>query len=282
MKSSNKFDRQIAFFGKEGQEIIERTKVSIVGTGGIGSHVAQHLAFLGINSFTIMDKDKLEETNKNRLIGLQETDQIDVPKVDIVERLIKQINSSAVVNSIKDSFISELGFEALKKSDIIFGCVDNDGPRLVMNEFCSAYEIPYIDIATEIDSESPEYGGRIISIFNGNQCLFCLDEISGEEVQEYFESPEEAVDRRKIYGMSPDHLGESGPSVVTLNGIVASVAVTEFMVQITGIRNAIPFLKYVGTRGLLVRNTDEPKNGCYYCKSVRGKGENIDFKKYLN
>jgi hypothetical protein len=43
-----RFDRQIRAFGEEGQSLIERLKVAVVGVGGIGSLVAEQLVRAGI------------------------------------------------------------------------------------------------------------------------------------------------------------------------------------------------------------------------------------------
>lgn len=269
MKAKNRYERQERLFGKEGQEKLGRTHVVIVGVGGIGSHVAQQLAHLGVGNITFIDDDKLEDTNLNRLIGVYDNDKIGTPKVEIIERLIKQINPNLAVNSIPDTVVSKAGFEALKNGDFIFGCVDNDGVRSFINEVAQAFEIPYLDVATGIDPEDMDYGGRMIFI-NGECCLYCLNEIDHEEVRIYFESPEAKNDREEIYGINKDDLGDSGPSVVNLNGILASLATTEFMIYMTGLRKPKKFLNYNGKMGTLNNRTDNPNEGCYYCNSVRG------------
>ena len=74
--NTGRFERQVRLFGKEGQERIKNAHVAVIGAGGIGSHVVQQLAFLGVGCLTIIDSDDLEETNKNRLIGSRYDDPI--------------------------------------------------------------------------------------------------------------------------------------------------------------------------------------------------------------
>ena len=64
----DRFSRQILAFGEKGQSAIAHTKVGIVGLGGVGSFVAQMLAYLGVNEFLLVDDDIIEESNLNRLI----------------------------------------------------------------------------------------------------------------------------------------------------------------------------------------------------------------------
>lgn len=276
----NRFERQIRFFGKEGQIILSNTHVCIVGVGGIGSHLAQQLAYLGIGSISLLDDDKLEETNLNRLIGAEHKNPVGKPKVDIIEQLINSINPEIKINKVYANLISKIGFATVKQSDFIFGCLDNDGARFILNEICLANEIPFIDSATDIISKT-EYGGRVVSIIDEDSCLQCLGLISSEEVRRYLADPDIRKDEESIYGVNKELLDDRSPSVVTLNGIIASVAATEFFLNQTEIRKAKVYLKYHGNRGILTEVIDEPDNDCYWCKEIRGKHEKIDFNKYI-
>jgi tRNA A37 threonylcarbamoyladenosine dehydratase len=55
----NKYSRQMLFFGKSGQDKLGAVKVAVVGIGGIGSHIVQQLAFLGINHICLIISDAL-------------------------------------------------------------------------------------------------------------------------------------------------------------------------------------------------------------------------------
>jgi hypothetical protein len=71
----------------------------------------------------------------------------------------------------------------------------------------------------------------------GDDCLMCLDILDQEEVRQDLASPSERRDRDRIYGVDRNFLDEAGPSVVSINGVIASLAVTEFMVTVTEIRS---------------------------------------------
>lgn len=276
------FNRQIQFFGLKGQEILHQLHVTIVGVGGTGSHIAQQLAFLGVGTIAIVDDDTLEKTNKNRLIGVQSSDEIGTPKVDIVERNIKNISPTTTVIKVPQPLISNEGFEAIKTSLFAFGCVDNDGARLVQNELCVAYEIPFIDVASDIINDNGEYGGHIISVIDNQSCLYCLGQIDPQEANRHLLNPAARKDWEAIYGVDKKLLGEGGPSVVSINGIVSSLAVTEFMLHVTKIREVKRFLQYKGSRGIVVDKKEIPKPNCYYCQCVRRTRELANLDKYLN
>lgn len=61
-------------------------------------------------------------------------------------------------------------------------------------------------------------------------------------------------------------LDNVGPSVVSLNGAIASLGVTEFMLAVTGIRAPNRLLTYNGRTGKVTVSTDEPAPGGYCCK----------------
>jgi hypothetical protein len=56
--------------------------------------------------------------------------------------------------------------------------------------------------------------------------------------------------------------------VVSLNGVVASLAVTEFMVFVTGMRAPAGQLIYRGETPVVRRVVDEPEPGCYFCNGL--------------
>lgn len=282
--SQERYDRQVRFFRKEGQDKLSSTKVAIVGVGGLGSHVVQQLAFLGVRDITIIDEDVSDITNLNRLIGSHHNDHLsNLAKVAVTERMVREIDPTIKITKIEKNLISKESFNAVKNANYVFGCVDNDGPRLVLTELCSAYKLPYFDLASEIIPDSKlSYGGRVCFSNEGQGCLACLDQISSEEVGEYFMSKESKDDRRKIYGLPVDEQQGSGPSVVTLNGIVASLATMEFMVHVTGIRNAQRLVIYHGNYSKVTVSIDKPKADCHYCKCVYGMEQKARVERYLS
>lgn len=88
-------------------------------------------------------------------------------------------------------------------------------------------------------------------------------------------------DRSKIYGVDADLLEEGGPSVVSLNGVVASLGVTEYMVGASGIREPRRLLTYRGDQGIVTVGGQQLAPGCYYCTMVTGKGADAGVERLL-
>lgn len=281
---SRRHERQVSFFGEEGQRSLRSKRVAVVGAGGTGSHVVQQLAYLGVGGIVAVDSEELDETNLNRYVTAWHDDPIPGSrKVDLAERLIRRIDPEIAVTTVHDTLVSDAAYSAILKSDAVFGCVDKDGARFVLNELCIAYDLPYFDVASGITPEG-SYGGRICVALGGGGCLFCYDELDGNEVDSDLSRPEQNEAKRAIYGVSLEELGNSGPSVVSINGVVASLGVTEFMVWATGIRRPHGLLTYRGNRGIVTYADPDgnlPWKGCYYCDGIRGQRDAADVQRYI-
>jgi len=267
--------RSIAFFGDEGYRRLRETTVAVVGIGGLGTLVVQQLALLRVGKLIVIDAEDIDTTNRNRYVGVLDDDPIPgTPKVEVARRLVVGISPGTEVVTIQKSVVSDEAFDALEGASHLFGCVDNDAVRVILTEFAAAFRIPYIDAATEIISgdDRLRYGGRVVVAWDGHGCLSCFDELDHANVRKHLTSETGRRDEEAIYGAARSALGGSGPSVGCINGVVASLAVTEFMLAVTGIRPANRLLRYRADLAVVTRSTDPPPADCYYCAALRGQG----------
>jgi len=266
--SQHRFARQIALFGELGQERIAKARCVIIGVGGLGTQLIMQLALLGVRHFVLIDNEEVSETNRNRYYGLRHDDPVPgFRKVDLGERIAHSIDPTIVVEGIFDPFIGEAGFAAIHSADIVFGCLDLEGARLVLNDVCTAYGQSYIDLASDvIPGEHPDYGGRVCVSMNGDGCIQCLGVLDTKEAGADLAGEAERRNRAALYGVDRALLGNSGPSVVSIIGVVVSLAVTEFMVAVTNLREPQRVLTYKGSSGKVFASADQPAADCYYCK----------------
>lgn len=278
-----RFDRNARFFGAEGQLKLRASRVAVVGVGGLGTQVVQQLALLGVGELILIDHEELETTNLNRYVSAQHDDPVPgTSKVDIALRMVARIDPELKVTPVPYPLMSREAFDALKGATAVFGCLDDDAPRFVVNEFCSAYDLPLVDLASDIFPGPPlVYGGRVAVIWNRPGCLHCLDVLDMTEVARGLESVSQREQRLKIYGVDRQDLDQKGPSVVSLNGVVASLGVTEFMVAVTGIRSPNRLTNYYGNTGKVVVSADLPLKDCYYCNVVHRAGDGIELYRYV-
>jgi ThiF family protein len=281
--SGDRFDRQVRFFGRDGQAKLRAARVAVVGVGGLGTHVVQQLALLGVGELSLIDSEELAESNRNRYVGARHDDRIPgTPKVLIGERLTKEIDPTIQVVKIPESLVSDQAFAAVIAADYTFGCLDSEGARLVLNELCAAYARPYFDLASDIVPGEPlTYGGRVCVAWDGNGCLVCYGLLDVAEAQAQLAGPEDRRAREALYGVQASALDRAGPSVVSINGVVASLAVTEFVVAVTGLRRPQSVLTYRGHMGRVTVSADPPAPDCYYCHGIRGRGDAVDVQQYI-
>jgi hypothetical protein len=93
------------------------------------------------------------------------------------------------------------------------------------------------------------------------------------DVRRYLSSEMEQENEASAYGVPVDALlPGTGPSVVTINGIVAGLGVTEFWASVAEIRDANVDIFYRGREGAIRKSIDLPAPNCYYCETVAGTG----------
>lgn len=268
MTADARYDRQMALFGASGQDRIAATRAAVIGLGGLGSHLAQQLAYLGVVDFILMDADRLENSNLNRLIGAGPAD-VGTDKVAVAERTIRGAEPEARIVQAAVHFPAPGSVSELARADVLFGCVDDDTARLELVRHASMHAQPYIDLASDI-APTGEFGGRILFAKDGQRCLSCAGELDQHALARAQMTDYQRAADDEIYGVDRAALGAGGPSVVSVNGVVASLAVTEFMVWRTGLREPFGHLNYRGDRATVGRRADPDREYCHYCMGLWG------------
>lgn len=277
----DRYHRSTLLFGAEGQRRLRSTSALVIGASGLGSPLIQHLALLGVKRITSVDDEELDETNRNRFVGAKHTDPVPgSPKVDLVCRMIREINPDVGSVALQCGLVSEEAFDAVRAGDWVFGCLDKDGPRAILNELCAAYEKPYIDLASDVP-EPGIYGGRVCVAVGGSGCLDCLGLLDRRAVRRYIETDEQREREDAVYGIAKGALEKKGPSVSPVNGVIAALAATEFMVAVTGLRAPTRLQEYRGWESKVVVVKDEPRPDCLCCTGIRGKPKEADVERYL-
>ncbi|MBS4032021.1 MAG: ThiF family adenylyltransferase [Clostridiales bacterium] len=264
------YDRQVKMFGHDGQKLLAETPVTIIGAGGTGSVIGNQLAYLGVTNFTIMDEDLVEHSNLNRLLGASPKD-ISKYKADVLADTICRINPEAKVKVFKENLRADnVPFE-LTESQVLFLCTDSMISRAILNDISLRYLIPIIDIGVGINAKDGEVfsaGGKIYLAIPGIACLQCLKRISADALLQ----EQMLLDKRYkgyVHGYEIKR-----PSVISLNSLIASQAVTTFIDLITGcLGHQISYVKcYDMLEGDLLTMDIIKESSCRYCDSLKGMG----------
>ena len=149
------FARNELFWGKKNQEKLKNTNIAIFGLGGVGSFVAETLARTGIEHFTVIDFDKVSQSNINRqLIALQTT--VGKFKADITKKRILDINPNANINAINDFYTSDMNEIFKNKFDFVVDAIDSYNFKIELIEYCHQNNIPIITSMGAASRIAPE------------------------------------------------------------------------------------------------------------------------------
>ncbi|HEX8961231.1 MAG TPA: HesA/MoeB/ThiF family protein [Geobacteraceae bacterium] len=120
-----------------------RSRVAIIGCGGLGGYLIEELSRLGVGHLTLIDPDVFEEHNLNRQI-LSSLDVIGCPKVDVAAERVRDINPAVTVASLRTAFSPDNGTELLEGADVVLDGLDNVATRLALAHACREMAIPLV------------------------------------------------------------------------------------------------------------------------------------------
>lgn len=121
--------------GTEGQEKLQRSRVLIVGAGGLGSPVALYLAAAGVGTIGIVDHDRVSLSNLQRQI-LYSSDDVGKEKARVARDRLLAINPTINVSSYVVRLDSSNAFSILNEYEIVADCSDNFPTRYLINDAC--------------------------------------------------------------------------------------------------------------------------------------------------
>lgn len=123
--NSSIFQRTALLIGSEGMERLAKSNVILFGVGGVGSWCAESLIRSGIRQLTIVDFDKVAESNINRQL-MATTVTIGEYKVDVLKKRLLDINPSAEINALKEVYDAETAESfQLDSYDVIIDAIDS-------------------------------------------------------------------------------------------------------------------------------------------------------------
>jgi len=261
-------ERNYRAFGKQGQAVISGMKVVMVGCGGLGWQVVLQLVALGVRKLLLIDPDSLEITNMNRMPGAPFS-KVGEPKVKVLAEISKQMNPKLDVRYEVASVFEKRIQEKMKRYDVIIAGLDFQRPRSELNRFAVKYVKYYLDAGSEIILENGKVkhaGGQINLVIPGvGPCLACNNTLDWKSIlYEGMDKREQEfeVKRGYIRGVS-----EPSASVVSINGVVASSLVNEFLALATGLKEPAyyTYFDYM-SKGSLMFTIDAKRNEkCIIC-----------------
>lgn len=145
----NRFARHIVLpeLGGAGQVALANAHVVLVGCGGIGSPALQYLAAAGVGKLTLIDDDRVEESNLQRQT-IFSTGDIGRLKADTAADWVGRFDPALKVRALVGRVGSDLAPARVPEgaSLVLDGC-DNFATRLAVSDACVAAGVPLVSAA---------------------------------------------------------------------------------------------------------------------------------------
>ena len=130
-------------FGAAGQTRLARAHVLVVGAGGLGVPVLQYLAGAGVGHITLVDGDRVAESNLHRQ-PLYRMDQIGQPKVLAAAAALAALNPDVHVTPCADWLDPAKAPAWVRAADVVIDCADTFAASLTLSDACRDRATPLI------------------------------------------------------------------------------------------------------------------------------------------
>ncbi len=145
--------------GNQGLAQLTKSTVLVLGVGGVGSNCIEALARGGVGHLIIADKDVVSASNINRQ-AVAYTSTIGQKKVDVMERLIKDINPHITVETHDLFLLSENIADFLdtqrERVDYVVDAIDTISTKLAIAKYADEYDMPIISSMGAANKLHPE------------------------------------------------------------------------------------------------------------------------------
>lgn len=143
--NSNRYIRQTTLkeFGPESQELLQKSRVLVVGAGGLGIPVLQYLNAMGVGTIGVVEGDKVEITNLQRQVIYSEMD-IGRSKLEVIIHRLKEQNSNTVLIPYDTFLTRNNALDIIKDYDLVVDATDNFPSRYLVNDACVILKTPFV------------------------------------------------------------------------------------------------------------------------------------------
>src|SRR4026207_2327821 len=155
--------------GEKGQRKLLRSKVLLIGAGGLGSPTALYLAAAGVGTLGLMDGDVVDLSNLQRQI-LHSTATVGLPKVESGRKTLSAINPEITIKTYHQNVDSDNILPLISQYDMVLDGSDNFGTRFLVNDAC------FFARKTLVSASMFRFEGQLTTIkpHAGYPCYRCL------------------------------------------------------------------------------------------------------------
>lgn len=165
-----RYSRQIILkeIGIEGQEKLLKSKVLVIGAGGLGSPALYYLAAAGVGNIGTVDFDTVGVSNLQRQIMFS-TGELQRKKVDVAKEKLENLNPDIKVDKYPVRIDISNIEEIVEGYDVVIDATDNFSTRYLISDCCFLMKKPLVEGAVL------GFNGMLTTIIPGRTpCYRCL------------------------------------------------------------------------------------------------------------
>ncbi|CAO3407744.1 Molybdopterin-synthase adenylyltransferase (EC 2.7.7.80) [Azospirillum largimobile] len=121
--------------GGIGQERLLRSKVLVVGAGGLGAPLLLYLAAAGVGTIGIVDDDTVDLSNLQRQV-IHDESTLGLPKVESAAARIRALNPDVRVEVHRMRLNRDNAMDLIGRYDLVADGSDNFATRFLLNDAC--------------------------------------------------------------------------------------------------------------------------------------------------
>jgi molybdopterin/thiamine biosynthesis adenylyltransferase len=139
------YSRQVTMqeLGLKGQRKLAKSKVAVIGVGGLGTVSSLYLALAGIGHLRLIDQDTIETPNLHRQI-LYSRGDLHYPKVEVAAERLERFNPLIEAEAVSENVNAGNVEKLLSGMDCVVDGLDNMLTRYLVNRACVKLHIPYV------------------------------------------------------------------------------------------------------------------------------------------
>ncbi|MBZ5762244.1 ThiF family adenylyltransferase [Rhizobium sp. VS19-DR104.2] len=219
----------------------------IIGVSGTGSIVAEQLARMGFGKISLVDHDRVEAKNLNRILNSTREDASqNMLKVEMFAKAISTFREDIVVKTCPMTIARREAVLMAADADVIFCCVDSSEGRHIADRIAQAFMMPLFDVGVTIPTRALSDGsravaevvGRVDYVRPGGSTLGDRAVYTGASLRaEYLARVAPETHAAELEAGYIKGAAEEAPSVIALNMRAASAVVLEFIARVFPFRH---------------------------------------------
>ena len=275
------YDRQVRFLGHEGQRRLHQMSVGVIGAGGVGLALVEHLGRLGVGELIVADPDLVDESNLPRLVGAPRDaarprwrrrgwrfSRRPLMKVELCRHVLTRMPHRVRLRTFDQPAERPDPLRAFIGCDYIFHAADTVTSRYFFNALVYQYLIPGVQIGSKLRVNAGT--GRVLEatsivrrLFLTEGCLLCRGVVDATRLQLESMSPSDRAAQNYVEGAD-----EPAPSVITVNALGVAEAIQSFLLHATGLwptTKSTSYHQQDALTGEVVARSGSPSDTCPHC-----------------